>query len=71
MSKKQYYIFEFEMYELDASYKLRSFSAFDSPIKALVVCLSYIEEIEEMYETRVNAVDIFDESGRREYTVLL
>ena len=59
------------MYELDMSYKLKSFSAFESPIQALVVCMSYIEEVEEKYETRVNAVDIFDESGRREYTVLL
>ena len=69
--KKQHYTFEFEMYELDMSYKLKSFSAFESSIQALVVCLSYVEEIEEHYETKVNAVDIFDESGRREYTVLL
>lgn len=69
--KKQHYTFEFEMYELNMSYKFKSFSAFDSPIKALVVCLSYVHEIEEYYETKVNAVDIFDESGRREYTLLL
>lgn len=69
--KKQRYTFEYDMYELDMSFKVKSFSALDSPIKALVVCMSYIEEIEDAYETKVNAVDIFDEFGSRIYTVIL
>ena len=53
----------------DMIYKFDSFSKFDSPVKALVVALGYVDELEEHYCTPIYSVNIYELNGFRKYSI--
>lgn len=72
---KQYYKFEYvidcEEKQCDEMiYSFKSYSMFDASVKALVVALGYIDELESYYG-RVLMVNIYDSKGFRKYSVKL